>query len=375
MRVAGAVSTRQTPAIVAVVGARPQFIKAVPVSRALRASGLREVLIHTGQHYDIDMSDVFFERLGLPGPTHHLAVGSAPHGAQTGRMLERLESVLVNERPAVVIVYGDTNSTLAGALAAAKLNIPVAHVEAGLRSFDRKMPEEVNRILTDRISQLLFAPTQAAVTNLASEGIVQGVHQTGDVMYDTARLFRSEVGELASDIPKRFGVTPGAFVFTTVHRAENTDDPERWHSILDAVSCVGREVAPVLWPVHPRVRDRLRDVSIPSVTLLEPLPYFETQALVMQARVVLTDSGGLQKEAAFHETPCVTLRDTTEWVELLEHGVNSLAGVDPETVVRMAKTAHWRRDGLPLQLYGDGRSADMIVRVIQDFAKLSGSCL
>ena len=319
------------------------------------------------------MSDVFFERLGLPGPTHHLAVGSAPHGAQTGRMLELLETVFVNERPAVVVVYGDTNSTLSGALAAAKLNIPVAHVEAGLRSFDRKMPEEVNRVLTDHMSRLLFAPTQAAVRNLESEGIVQGVHRTGDVMYDTALLFGNEVGELAADVPTRFAVTPGSFVFATVHRPENTDHPERWSSILDALSLVGREVAPVLWPVHPRVRDRLMGVSIPSVTLMEPLPYFETQALVMHARLVLTDSGGLQKEAAFHETPCVTLRDTTEWVELVEHGANVLAGADPETVARMAAAARWPSHGLPSRLYGDGRSADMMVRVIQDFVELPDS--
>lgn len=346
--------------VMTVVGARPQFIKALPVSRALAAAGFREMLVHTGQHYDTEMSDVFFERLGLATPAYHLGVGSASHGAQTGRMLERLEQVMLAERPRVVVVYGDTNSTAAGALAAVKLGIPVVHVEAGLRSFNRRMPEEINRVVTDHLSALCFAPTKAAVQNLAAEGITAGVHLVGDVMYDSIRIFREQVETHAQAVLAGLGVAPRAFVFVTVHRAENTDDPQRWHGILEGIRRVATAVGPVVWPVHPRARPLLESASLPGVQLSEPLPYFEAQALVGHARVVLTDSGGVQKEAAFHGTPCVTLRDETEWVELIECGANNLAGSDPARIVKLAQAARWPVTGLPAGLFGDGHSAELV---------------
>lgn len=357
--------------IVTVVGARPQFVKAAPVSRAFARAGLQERIVHTGQHYDAAMSDAFFSALGIPAPARHLGVGSANHGAQTGRMLEALESAFVEEDPALVLVYGDTNSTLAGALAAAKLHVPVAHVEAGLRSFNRRMPEEINRVVTDHLSDLLFAPSESSVANLRGEGITRGVIRTGDVMYDAARLFEAEVGAEASRVPQRFGVTPGDYAFATVHRAENTDNGLRWNAILSAFAELGRRGLPVLWPVHPRVRGRVPEV--PGVRLEEPLPYFETQALLSHARVVLTDSGGLQKEAAFHKVPCVTLRDETEWVELLEAGVNVLGGADAETIVSSALDARWPDSGLPPGIYGDGHTSDRIVAELGAFLDGKGA--
>lgn len=355
--------------VVTVVGARPQFIKAAPVSRALARATVEEIVLHTGQHYDAAMSEVFFARMGIMEPKHHLGIGSATHGAQTGRMLEKIEEVLAAERPDAVLVYGDTNSTLAGALAAVKLCIPVAHVEAGLRSFNRRMPEEINRILTDHASALLFAPTDAAVENLRHEGIERNVVRTGDVMYDAVRLFQSEIGDEAATIAARFGVQRGNFVFVTLHRAENTDDPLRWAGIMRALRRVAQEVAPVVWPVHPRVRTLARDADAPGVLLIDPQPYFETQALVMNARVVLTDSGGLQKEAAFHSVPCVTLRDETEWIELIQAGVNRLAGADTETIVRMAREAAFAEGSLPPSLYGNGHSADDIADALCGFGE------
>jgi UDP-GlcNAc3NAcA epimerase len=356
-------------AVMTVVGARPQFIKALPVSRALAEVGLKEMLVHTGQHYDPGMSDVFFEQLGLATPTHHLGVGSLSHGAQTGRLLERLEQVMVAERPRTVVVYGDTNSTVAGALAAVKLGIPVVHVEAGLRSFNRRMPEEINRVVTDHLSALCLAPTKTAVQHLAAEGITAGVHFVGDVMYDSIRIFREQVGTHAQAVLTRLGLAPRAFVFVTVHRAENTDDRQRWHSILEGLRRVAAAIGPVLWAVHPRARRLLGGASLPGVQLTEPLPYFETQVLAGHARVVLTDSGGLQKEAAFHGTPCVTLRDETEWVELIECGVNHLAGSDPARIVALATAARWPGSGLPAGLFGDGHSAALVARHLRDDLK------
>ena len=349
--------------IVTVVGARPQFIKAAPVSRALERAGVSEVLVHTGQHYDSAMSDVFFETLGITPPRHHLGVGSGPHGMQTGRILETLEQVLLGERPDAVLVFGDTNSTLAAGLAAAKLHMPVAHVEAGLRSFNRRMPEEVNRVLVDHLSALLFAPTDAAVENLGDEGITRGVIRTGDVMYDAYHLFREPVRERADAVLRRLGVEPGRYAFMTLHRAENTDDPERWRAIQEGVRRVAAEIVPVLWAVHPRVAARVRDLASGQLRIIEPQPYFETQALLMHARFVLTDSGGLQKEAAFHETPCITMRDETEWVELVQLGVNRLAGANAESIVAAAAAAGWPRDGR-VDVYGDGRTSDVIAQAL-----------
>jgi UDP-GlcNAc3NAcA epimerase len=350
--------------VLTVVGARPQFIKAAAVSRALAAAGCEEVIVHTGQHYEIAMSDVFFERMGIAEPRYHLGVGSASHGAQTGRMLEEVEKTVLAEKPDVLLVYGDTNSTLAGALAAVKLHVPVAHVEAGLRSFNRRMPEELNRVLTDHAASLLFAPTDSAVANLRNEGITEGVVRTGDVMLDTALLFAKETGEEAAQVPARFGVEPGRFALLTLHRAENTDVPERWQSIADGIARVGRELVPVLWLVHPRVRERAKQLQLENVTVLDPQPYFETQALLMNARVVLTDSGGLQKEASFHRVPCVTLRDETEWVELLDAGVNRLAGADPEAIFAMAADAKWPGGDVAARLYGDGRTSEAIAAAL-----------
>ncbi len=355
--------------VMTVVGARPQFIKAAAVSRALGAAGCEEVIVHTGQHYEVAMSDVFFERMGIADPRYHLGVGSASHGVQTGRMLEAVEQTILTEKPDVLLVYGDTNSTLAGALAAVKLHVPVAHVEAGLRSFNRRMPEEINRVLTDHAASLLFAPTDAALTNLRNEGITEGVHRTGDVMLDTALLFGEQVGAEAAQVPARFGVDPGKFALLTLHRAENTDVEERWRSIAEGIGRVGRELVPVLWLVHPRVRERAKQLQLPNVTVLDPQPYFETQALLMNARVVLTDSGGLQKEASFHRVPCVTLRDETEWVELLDSGVNRLAGADADAIFNMAADAKWPGGDVAARLYGDGRTSQRIAAVLTDFVR------
>jgi UDP-GlcNAc3NAcA epimerase len=353
--------------VVTMVGARPQFIKAAPVSLALRSAGIDECLVHTGQHYDTMMSDIFFQRLHIPAPHYNLGVGSASHGIQTGRIMAGMDPILEKEHPRLVIVYGDTNSTLAGALSAVKLHIPVAHIEAGLRSFNRRMPEEINRVVTDHVASLLFVPSDAAIRNLNSEGIVSGIHRTGDVMFDTTVMFQREVGILAADVPGRFGVEKGKFALITIHRAENTDDPDRWFLMIQAISALPSQGIPVIWPIHPRIRARLVNSDLKGVTLLEPLPYFETQALLMNARVVLTDSGGLQKEAAFHRVPCVTARTETEWVELVDAGVNRLAGNSLESILDATLTARWPESGLPSNLYGNGRTAETIAREIQTF--------
>jgi UDP-GlcNAc3NAcA epimerase len=360
----------QAGSLVTVVGARPQFVKAAALSPALRAAGVRERLVHTGQHYDQAMSQVFFDGLALPAPEVDLAIGSASHGAQTGRMLEAIEAVLEAMRPELVVVFGDTNSTLAGALAAAKLGIAVAHVEAGLRSFDRAMPEEINRVLTDHLAELLFAPTDAAVANLAAEGLVAGVHRSGDLMCDIVERYRPAVAERAEGICRELGVAPRGFAFATVHRAENTDAEERWGGILAAFATLGREL-PVVWAAHPRTRARLADAQLPGVRIVPPQPYLDTQALLRSARVVLTDSGGLQKEAALHATPCVVLRERSEWGELLAAGAGTLAGADPRRIVAAARAAVFPATGLPRDLYGDGQSAATIAAVLA--ARVNGA--
>jgi len=354
-----------SPSILTIVGARPQFIKAAPMCLAFQSLGVRERLVHTGQHYDAEMSAVFFETLGLPEPDYHLGIGSAPHGAQTGRMIEAIERVIGDERPDLLLVYGDTNSTLAGALAAVKKHVPVAHIEAGLRSFNRRMPEEINRVLTDHLSELLFAPTDAAVANLSREGITQGVIRTGDVMFDAVRLFRERFHSLGPVVCERLGIKNGGYALATTHRAENSDDPVRWKGICEGFRQVAAGGVPVIWPVHPRVRHLVEGENSDGVMLLDPQPYLETQALLAGARVVLTDSGGLQKEAAFHGVPCVTLRDETEWVELLAAGVNVLAGADPARIASLALEACWPASGLPAELYGDGHASQAIAAVIQ----------
>jgi UDP-GlcNAc3NAcA epimerase len=346
--------------ILSVVGARPQFIKAAPVSRALRRVD-QEVLVHTGQHYDHGMSAVFFEELSIPEPDYNLGVGSGSHGWQTGQMLIRLEEVLLTEKPDWVLVYGDTNSTLAGALAAVKLHIPVAHVEAGLRSFNRHMPEEHNRVLTDHAADLLFCPTQTAVDNLSREGITQGVHLVGDVMYD-AVLYNTSLAEERSDVLARLGLAPQSYALATVHRPRNTDDPRRLQDILAALAEIGY---PVIFPLHPRTRQRLSQLPIsqfPNSQLIEPVSYLDMLTLEKHARLILTDSGGVQKEAYFFAVPCLTLREETEWLETVETGWNRLVGADRAAIVQAA--CNFRPEGSPPAIFGDGHASERIADLL-----------
>lgn len=324
--------------IVSIIGARPQFIKAAAVSRVLRATpGVQEVLVHTGQHYDENMSEVFFRELEIPEPDYNLGIGSGTHGAQTGRILEAIEEVLLKEKPDWVLVYGDTNSTLAGALAAVKLHIPIAHVEAGLRSFNRKMPEEINRVLTDHAADLLFAPTEKAVENLRREGIPdERIHLVGDVMYDAA-LFYGEKARRESRILERLKLKSKEYILATVHRAENTDDPERLKTIIKGLCEVTKEV-PIILPLHPRTRKALETYGLieearANIKLIEPIGYLDMVMLEQNALLIATDSGGVQKEAFYYRVPCVTLRTETEWVELVDAGWNCLCPAVDENMV------------------------------------------
>lgn len=349
--------------VVSVVGARPQFVKAAPLSVELRRRH-QEVLVHTGQHYDYQLSDVLFEDLGLPAPDHHLNVGSGSHGAQTGAMLAAIEAVLQAEAPDLVIVYGDTNSTLAGALAAVKLHIPVAHVEAGLRSFNRAMPEEVNRIVADHLATWLFTPSDTARDQLEREGIRDGVHVVGDVMVDAIRVF-VPLAPSRSKLPAALGLAPGDYYLATVHRAENTDDARRLTGIVRGFDALD---LPVVVPLHPRTRKRLEQFGLAAgsnVLVVDPVGYLDMLALEAAAACVLTDSGGVQKEAYYLRVPCVTLRDETEWVETVATGWNALAGTDPARIVD-AVTRRCR-GGLPHPtLYGDGDTAGRIVALLED---------
>ena len=355
--------------ILTVLGARPQFIKAATVSRAIgEREGISEVLVHTGQHFDANMSDVFFEELAIPAPNYHLGVAGGGHGAMTGRMLERLEEVLEQEAPDWVLVYGDTNSTLAGALAAAKLHIPVAHVEAGLRSFNRRMPEEINRVLTDHASDALFTPTDTATTNLHNEGVdPERIQQVGDVMFDAA-LFYGQRAEERSRVLTDHDLERGGYILATVHRQENTDDPRRLRAIFEAFQTVARE-QPVALPLHPRTRARLEEAGLlhltKGLTLLPPVGYLDMVMLERAAAVIATDSGGVQKEAYFHGVPCVTLREETEWTELIDLGWNQLAIPGVADIAReipksISKTGS---DGTP---YGDGMAAAQIIDRLND---------
>jgi UDP-GlcNAc3NAcA epimerase len=310
--------------ILTVVGARPQFIKAAPVSHALAKAQIPEILVHTGQHFDPMMSDVFFDELDIAKPAHKLDVNSLSHGAMTGRMLEKLEQVMLAERPALVLIYGDTNSTVAGALAAAKLHIPIAHVEAGLRSFNRRMPEEINRVIADHLSDLLFCPTTTAVENLATEGVVNGVHAVGDVMYDIT-LATAERAATRSTVLTTLGLAPNAYAVATVHRAENTDDEARFERIMAWLAAQAQAV-PIVMPVHPRTRKLMaaRGFAPAGVHLVDALGYLDMTWLLHHAAAIFTDSGGVQKEAYFHRVPCVTLREETEWVETIAAGWNRL---------------------------------------------------
>jgi UDP-GlcNAc3NAcA epimerase len=359
--------------IVTVVGARPQFVKAATVSAAIveqrkRGANLEEVLVHTGQHYDPNMSQVFFDQLEVPRPKYNLAVGSGSHGAMTGKMLGAVEQIIVDEAPDWLLVYGDTNSTLAGALAAAKLHVPVCHVEAGLRSFDKRMPEEVNRILTDHVSELLLCPTRTAVSNLKNEGVTRGVHHVGDVMYDAALMF-TKVAESPEHVLARYGLEPKRFRLATVHRAENTDDPQRLEGILSALASLAEPSCPVLLPLHPRTRATLKSRGLlalvernAALRLVEPVPFLDMIVLEKQAQLILTDSGGVQKEAYFHRVPCVTLRDDTEWVETIEAGWNQLVGADRARIEAAVLSA---APGRPIDEYGDGDAAAKVVALLQ----------
>lgn len=362
--------------IICVCGARPQFIKAAAISRAIAKYNqsksndeIIEKIVHTGQHYDENMSKVFFDQLKIPRPKINLEVGSGSHGRQTGIMLQGIEEVLLDEQPNCVLVYGDTNSTLAGALAAAKLHIPVAHVEAGLRSFNRRMPEEINRVVADHVSSLLFCPTDTAVRNLASEGITKGVHQVGDVMYDSV-LFNTSLAEQSSTIMQRLGLRSKSFYLATIHRPANTDDPQRMDSILSAFGQIDGQI---ILPMHPRTRNILgEDLSKISgnIYVIDPVSYLDMLMLEKNARLILTDSGGVQKEAYWFSVPCITLRDETEWVELVQAGCSQLVGADVSlilaAVAKAEKNTNMVSADNAAELYGDGHSAEKIVAIISD---------
>jgi UDP-N-acetylglucosamine 2-epimerase len=356
--------------LVTVVGARPQFVKAATLSRAIArhnaarpGAAVIEKIVHTGQHYDANMSDVFFEELEIPAPAFHLGIGSGPHGAQTGKMLEAIEAVIGDEKPDAVLVYGDTNSTLAAALAASKLHVPVAHVEAGLRSFNRRMPEEVNRVVADHLSRWLFCPTRVAVENLRKEGVIAGVENVGDVMYDGMLHYRARANDSAL---QQAGVEPGRYALATVHRAENTDDPARLRAVFEALGVAAAAFGRVVLALHPRTRARLiaEAIEVPAgVHVIDPAPYLEMIALLANARAVMTDSGGVQKKAFFLEVPCITLREETEWVETADCDANRLAGADPQrarAAIEALTQGRWKPD-FSARPYGNGQAAEAIV--------------
>jgi len=359
--------------IVTVVGARPQFIKAAVVSRAFAEynksinkndSPIEEVILHTGQHYDSNMSDIFFKEMEIPSPDYFLDINGSSHGAMTGQMLEEIETILLSEQPDWVLVYGDTNSTLAGALAASKLHIQIAHVEAGLRSYHRRMPEEINRVLTDHLSTILFCPTRTAVKNLAQEGITDDkrsgqrkVCQVGDVMYDATLVFKSFARKPEFYIPDKF-------ILATLHRAENTDNKERLVAISSALGEISR-TTPIVLPIHPRTRKKMAELNIivdPSIMVVNPVSYLVMLYLLDHCQLVMTDSGGLQKEAYFRAKPCITLRDETEWVELVELGVNTLVGADSKLILSKWKTSADATLNYETKLYGKGNTGYEIVQ-------------
>lgn len=350
--------------VVTIVGARPQFIKAFVVSRELRTE-YTEVMVHTGQHYDEKLSDVFFEELGIPEPEYNLGVGSDSHGRQTAAMIEGIEEIIEVEEPDVVLLYGDTNSTLAGAIAGAKINPLVAHVEAGLRSYNREMPEEINRVLTDHASDLLFPPSESAADTLRQEGITEGVHMVGDVMYD-AILWARDVAVTESDVLERVGIEEGEYILSTVHRASNTDDPDRLESIVEGLS---NGPLPVVLPVHPRTENQLREYGLweratSELEVIDPVGYLDFVRLIDGSERVATDSGGVQKEAFYLDTPCVTMRDETEWLETVESGWNVLTGADREQIVTELRSNH-RLDEKPTP-YGDGTAGEAVMSVLTE---------
>jgi UDP-GlcNAc3NAcA epimerase len=356
--------------VVTIIGARPQFIKAAVVSRAmrLRPQEITEIIVHTGQHFDTNMSDIFFEELDIPKPDYHLGVGGGTHAQNTGRMMEKIEEVLLKEKPAFVLVYGDTDSTLAGTLASVKLHIPVAHVEAGLRSFNRKMPEEINRVLTDHASDILFTPTITAVNNLAKEGIApEKIKQVGDVMYDAALFYGNKV-EQSNNIISQLGISQKQYALVTIHRAENVDDQWRLRSILKGLQEYDKRI---VWPLHPRTKKMLESFDIPvpkNILIIDPLGYLDMIMLEKHAALIATDSGGVQKEAYFHKVPCITMRDETEWIELVACGANVITGADTEKIIAALKNAAAIDPNIfDAPLYGVGNTGLAIVDALIKF--------
>lgn len=355
--------------ILTIVGARPQFIKAAVISRAITQhnekyeDAIQEVILHTGQHYDQNMSDVFFDEMQIPSPDYYLGIRGSSHGAMTGQMLEKIEQILLEQSPDLTLLYGDTNSTLAGALAAAKLHIPVAHVEAGLRSFNMRMPEEVNRILTDHVSDWLFCPTINAVKNLENEGLQDRrhlkIHLVGDVMYD-AVLFYQQIACPSSKLSSLLDSITDGFYLATVHRAKNTDSPSRLSCIVSALDAIA-ETTSVIFPLHPRTRKFIKKSQIKNITLIDPVGYFDMLNLLSNCSGVFTDSGGLQKEAYFFQKPCATLREETEWVELVEQGFNTLVGANFDMIIDTEKGMRKEGGSFSVDLYGQGNAGKLIV--------------
>lgn len=358
--------------LITIIGARPQFVKAAPFSEVFRKEN-KEILVHTGQHYDNNMSNIFFSELGIPKPDYNLGVGSGSHGVQTGRMLEKVEEIIIEEKPDGLLVYGDTNSTLAGALAASKLHIPVFHVEAGLRSYNKSMPEEQNRILTDHISDLLLCPTQTAVDNLAKEGITQGVINTGDIMYDAVlrniKISKKKynagiwIEELKKENGKILKLNKKEYYLATIHRAENTDNIEKLKVIFKAFEVLGK---PVLLPLHPRTKKIIDNLNLTykNIIIINPIGYLLMLYLISNAYMIITDSGGLQKEAYFLKIPCTTLRDQTEWVETLENGWNVLSPIDLNNIVNTVNRNLDCFNYTQPKVFGDGQAAQYICNTI-----------
>jgi len=359
--------------ILTVVGARPQFVKAATISRQISSDpDTEEILVHTGQHFDENMSEIFFKEMEIPKPKYNLDINALSHGAMTGRMLEGIEKLILKEKPDAVLVYGDTNSTLAGALAAKKLHVPIGHVEAGLRSFNMDMPEEVNRILTDRISDFLYCPTDTALTNLKREGFdsfSSELVRTGDVMYDAAMYYSERSADKATIAAK---IPFAEFALCTLHRAENTDSPERLTELVKGINRVHAEL-PVVLPLHPRTRQKLKEFSLElNVHVLDPVGYFDMVELLKKCNLVMTDSGGLQKEAFFFGSPCITLRDQTEWVELVEHGFNVLVGSKASALHAAFEDMTSRKLDFNVDLYGDGKAAGKILGHLKTAVNFAG---
>ena len=348
--------------IITIVGARPQFIKAAPVSKTLRTEH-EEIIIHTGQHYDANMSDIFFNELKIPRPDYNLEIGSGSHGMMTGRMLEKLEEIYLKEKPDFVLVYGDTNSTLAGALAASKLLIPVIHIEAGLRSFNKAMPEEQNRILTDHISDLLLVPTEDAIKNLTNEGIKKGIHNVGDVMYDAVLMFK-EIAKSKSGLLKELDVNSGEYILTTIHRAENTNDINRLRNMIEALNESGEKI---ILPLHPRTKKFIEGYGLnfnENIKVIDPIGYLEMLMLEENSKMIVTDSGGVQKEAYFMGKPCITMRDETEWVETVACGWNVVVGTDKNNILDNIR--NFKPTSIQQAIFGDGNAAQKILNIINE---------